>query len=52
MRHFQIILAFGNYMNSNKKAYAQGFKIESLAKVSAATAVQNYCNHACGAFGQ
>ena len=31
---FQLILAFGNYMNSSKRGYALGFKLDSLAKVS------------------
>ncbi|CAH1795296.1 unnamed protein product, partial [Owenia fusiformis] len=30
---FQIILAFGNYMNSSKRGYASGFKLESLPKL-------------------
>ena len=30
---FQLILAFGNFMNSNKRGYALGFKLDSLAKV-------------------
>ena len=29
----QLVLAFGNYMNSMKKGYAVGFKLESLSKV-------------------
>ncbi|KAK2160772.1 hypothetical protein LSH36_127g11043 [Paralvinella palmiformis] len=30
---FELVLAFGNYMNSMKKGYAVGFKLESLSKV-------------------
>ena len=30
---FEIILAFGNYMNSGRRGVVQGFKLESLAKV-------------------
>ena len=30
---FQIILAFGNYMNSSRRGAVYGFKLESLSKV-------------------
>jgi len=29
----QVILAFGNYMNSSRKKPANGFKLDSLAKI-------------------
>ena len=31
---FQIILAFGNYMNSSKRGAVYGFKLQSLDMVS------------------
>ena len=33
-RVFEMILTFGNYMNSGKRAAAYGFKIQSLDMVS------------------
>ncbi|XP_064624018.1 formin-like protein 3 isoform X2 [Lineus longissimus] len=33
-RIFEIILAFGNYMNSSKRGFASGFKLESLYRLS------------------
>ena len=30
----ELILALGNYMNSNRKGVAAGFKIQSLSRVS------------------
>ena len=30
---FQIILIYGNYMNSSRRGVAYGFKLESLYKV-------------------
>ena len=39
-RVFEMILTFGNYMNSGKRAAAYGFKIQSLDMVS-------YCKFLC-----
>ena len=39
---FEVILAFGNYMNSTLKGVSKGFKLESLDKVSRfLTSLQN-----------
>ena len=39
-RVFELILTFGNYMNSGKRAAVYGFKIQSLDIVS-------YCDFIC-----